>query len=70
VNDSSLCNFGLSVSTGALCKDSSKLIALLSSGQRFAEPDNLLKTLLFADLKDDLLDVTKLVEWKSVASVY
>jgi hypothetical protein len=70
LNDSSLYNFGFSVSTGALGEDGLKLVVLLGGGEKLADPDNLLEALLFADLKDDLLGVTKLVGWESVTPVY
>jgi hypothetical protein len=60
-NDSILAFLRFSVSTVALCKDGSKLVVLLSSGQKPADPDDLLQTLFFADLKDDLLSVTEFV---------
>jgi hypothetical protein len=47
-----------------------KLIALLRVGKKFTDPDDLLETLLFADLKHDLLGVTKLVGRKPVTPVY
>jgi hypothetical protein len=61
LNDSPLAFLNFSVSTGALCKDGSELVVLLSCGEKSADPDDLLQTLFFANLKDDLLSVTELV---------
>jgi hypothetical protein len=60
VDNPSLCNFGISVSTGAFCKDVVKFVVLLRLGENSANPDNLLEALLLANLKDNLLGVTKL----------
>jgi hypothetical protein len=43
---------------------------LFSGGKKSADPNDLLETLLFADLKDDLLRVAKLGEEELVTLVY
>jgi hypothetical protein len=40
------------------------------SGEKFTDPDNLLEAFLLADLKNDLLGITKLVRRESIAPVY
>jgi hypothetical protein len=67
---SSLSRFSFSVSTLALREYRIKLIALLRIGKKLTDPDDLLETLLFADLKHDLLGVTKLVGRELVTPVY
>ena len=67
---SSLSRFGFSVSTLALREYRIKLIALLRIGKKLTDPDDLLETLLFADLKHDLLGVTNLVGREPVTPVY
>jgi hypothetical protein len=70
LNDSLLAFFRLAVSTDALCKDGPKLSVLLRSRQKFADPDDLLKPFTFADLKDELLGVTKLIGGKALIPIY
>jgi hypothetical protein len=67
---SSLFNFGFSISTSALREDGIEGVAFLRVREEFADPDNLLETLLFTDFKNDLLGATKLIGWKSVTPVY
>jgi hypothetical protein len=43
---------------------------LVGSREKFADPDDLLEALVFADLKDDLLGVRELVGRESVTPVY
>jgi hypothetical protein len=43
---------------------------LLRIGEKFADPDDLLEALLFADLKDDLLGIRDLIGRESVTPVY
>ena len=43
---------------------------LLGIGEKFADPNDLLEALLFADLNDDLLGARKLVGREAVAPVY
>jgi hypothetical protein len=61
VNDFSLCNICFSISTGALRDDGPEFIVLLRSGEKFTDQNDLLEAFLLADLKADLLGVTKLV---------
>ena len=44
-------------------------VALLRFGQKPANPNDLLKTLIFADFEDNLLGVTELVRGKPVTKV-
>jgi hypothetical protein len=44
-------------------------VALLRFGQKPTNPNDLLKTLIFADFEDDLLSVTELVRGKPVTKV-
>jgi hypothetical protein len=66
----SLSRFSFSISTVALGEYRIKLIALIRIGKKLTDPDDLLETLLFANLKHDLLGVAKLVGRKSVTPVY
>ena len=44
-------------------------VALLPFGKKPANPNDLLKTLIFTDFEDDLLGVTELVRGKPVTKV-
>src|SRR5262249_42310874 len=62
--------FSFSVSTHTLCKDGLKHTVLLRTRDKFANPDDLLESLISADLNDDFLGITKLVGRETVLPVY
>jgi hypothetical protein len=59
-----------SVSTGGVCKDGLQDRVLLRSREKFADPDDLLESLIFADLKDDLFGARELLRREAVTPVY
>src|SRR4029077_16783535 len=57
VDNASWFEFCLPVSPVPLRNNSVKLVTLLKRGKKPADPDDLLKPLLFTDLQDDLLRI-------------
>jgi hypothetical protein len=70
LNHSLLCSFKWAESTGALCKYRPNSIPLFGSGKKSADPDDLLKAFLFANLQDDFFGVTKLAGRESITPIY
>jgi hypothetical protein len=65
----SLSSFSFSVSTVSLFKYVFEHHLLLRSGEKFADPDDLLEPFVFADLQNDLLGARQFVGRESVMSV-
>jgi hypothetical protein len=65
----SLSNLSFSVSTVSLFKYVFEHHVLLRIREEFADPDDLLKPLIFADLKNDLFGASKLAGRKPITPV-
>jgi hypothetical protein len=63
-------DFRFSVPTHALGENSVDFVVLLRGGEKPADPNNLLKTFIFANREEDLLRIMKLVGGKPVAALH